>query len=201
MGAFKGKNAKILTMVVAISVMVVFAYIGFSNKNEQKANEEAQKENITKLDKTILKNLEEEYPASVHEVIKYYCTVLQCMFSGDATDKQIDQLIDKERALFDKELLKANEYSEFVKGRYAEIKQYKNKNISMVKFLVDDNDNVKYWQNNSAKMASVKAKIYMGGKQYSSFMQKYVLRQDKDGKWKILSWENMGEKTDVDKEE
>ena len=43
MGAFKGKNAKILTMLVSISVIIVFAYVGFSNKNEQKANEEAQR--------------------------------------------------------------------------------------------------------------------------------------------------------------
>ncbi len=191
MGAFKGKNAKILTMLVSISVIIVFAYVGFSNKNEQKANEEAQKENITKLDKTILKNLDEEYPASVHEVIKYYCSVLQCMFNGEVTDKQIDELIDKERALFDEELLKVNEYSEFVKGRYSEIKQYKKKKITMVKYIVDDNDNVKYWQNKNAKMASVKAKIYLGGEKYSSFTQKYVLRQDEDSKWKILSWENI----------
>ena len=199
MGAFKGKNAKLLTMLVSISVIIVFAYIGFSNRNEEKANEEAQKENITKLDKTILKNLEEEYPASVHEVIKYYCNVLQCMFNGEVSDKQIDQLIDKERMLFDKELLKVNEYSEFVKGRYSEIKQYKKKKITIVKFLVDESDNIKYWQNNKSKMASIKVKIYLGGERYSSFTQKYVLRQDEDSKWKILSWENIGEDVNKDK--
>lgn len=198
MGAFKGKNAKLLTMVVSISVIIVFAYIGFSNRNEEKANEEAQKENITKLDKTMLKNLDEEYPASVHEVIKYYCNVLQCMFNGEVSDKQIDQLIDKERMLFDKELLKVNEYSEFVKGRYSEIKQYKKKKITIIKFLVDESDNIKYWQNNKSKMASIKVKIYLGGERYSSFTQKYVLRQDEDSKWKILSWENIGEDTNKD---
>ncbi|MBE5936350.1 MAG: hypothetical protein E7262_11335 [Lachnospiraceae bacterium] len=196
MGAFRGKNARLLTMIVAIAVIVVFAYITISNKNEQKANEEAQKENITKVDKVVLKNLDEEYPASVHEVVKYYCNVLQCMFNGQVTEKQIDQLIDKERMLFDKELLKVNEYSEFVEGRYSEIKQYKRKKITMVKFIVDDNDTVKYWQNNNAKMASIKAKIYMGGEHYSSFTQKYVLRKDKDDRWKILSWQNTDEKKD-----
>ena len=57
MGAFKGKNAKILTMVVAIAALVVVAFVNVSKKNEEKANETAQKVNMTKVDKVILKNL------------------------------------------------------------------------------------------------------------------------------------------------
>lgn len=196
MGAFKGKNAKMLTMMVAIMVIVVFAYMGFSKENEEKAKEEALKENITKVDKVILKNLDNSYPASVHEVIKYYCEVLQCMFNGTVSDKEIDQLIDQERALFDKELLKVNEYSKFVKDRYSEIKQYKKKKITVAKYVIDDNDNVKYWQNNKAQMASIKAKIYIGGQEYTSFIQEYVLRKDGDERWKILSWKNVENKDD-----
>ena len=199
MGAFKGRNAKILTMVVAIAALVVVAFVNVSKKNEEKANEAAQKENITKVDKVILKNLDESYPASVHEVLKYYCKILECMFNGTVTEKEIDQLIDKERSLLDKELLKVNEYREFVDGRYSEIKHYKKNKIVMAQYVIDDNDNVKYWQNNNAQMASIKAKIYMSGKEYTSFTQKYVLRKDSDDRWKILSWENISNK--IDKEE
>ena len=46
MGAFRGKNAKVLTMIVAIAILVVAAYVAVSNRNEEKAMTEAQKQNI-----------------------------------------------------------------------------------------------------------------------------------------------------------
>lgn len=193
MGAFKGKNAKLLTMIVAIAVLVVAAYLAVSNKNEEKAMTEAQKENITQLDKVLLKDLDESYPGSVREVIKFYCKILKSMFNGDVTEKQIDKLIDKERALFDEELLKLNEYSKFVDGRYSEIDAYKKNKSSMIKYVVGENESVKYWQNNGKDMASIKAKIYMGGDKYIDFTQEYILRKDDKDRWKILSWENTTE--------
>lgn len=200
MGAFKGKNAKFLTMLVSIAVIVVAAYIAISNKNEQKAIDEAQKEEITAMDKVMLKNLDESYPASVHEVIKYYCELLKCMFSGEVSDKQIDQMIDKERALFDEELLKVNEYSTFVDGRYSEIKQYKKKKAKVIEYTVDDSDTVRYWQNKKREMASIKAKMYIGGDKHVKITQEYILRKNDKGKWKILSWKNKSDDEDKDKD-
>ena len=204
MGAFKGKNAKFLTMLVSIAFIVVAAYIAISNRNEQKAIDEAQKEEITAVDKVILKNLDESYPASVHEVVKYYCELLKCMFNGEVTDKQIDQMIDKERALFDDELLNVNEYSTFIEGRYSEIRQYKKNKSKVIEYAVDDSDSVKYWQNKKKEMASIRAKMYIGGKKYVKITQEYILRKDNKDRWKIVSWENKSDetvdKTDKDKD-
>lgn len=191
MGAFKGKNAKWLTMVVAIAVLVVFAYISVTNKKQEKEMKEQSKEVLSEIDEAIYKNLDKSYPASVREVIKYYCEVLKCMFNGEVTDKQIEQLVDKERALFDKELLKANDYGEFIGNRQAEIKQYKKAKSKLVKYTVGENNQVKYWKNNGKEMASIKAHIYISGDKYKDFSQEYTLRKDKNGKWKILAWENV----------
>lgn len=209
MGAFKGKNAKMLTMVVAIAVVIVLSYVAYEKRQSEKATQAEEKTAVSEIDNIIMKNLDEEYPASVREVIKYYYKVLQCMFNGEATDKQVVKLIDKERALFDKELLKKNEYSEFVKGRNAEIKQYKRKKIKLLKFVIQKSDETKYWQHDKAEMASIKAHIYMTGKKsYTDVYQEYVLRKDDKGKWKILSWSNTSDdpqdvenKKDEDKED
>ena len=195
MGAFKGKNAKWLTMLVAISVVVVLTYVGFEKRQSEKVLQSEENQENSKIDNIILKDLENEYPASVREVVKYYYKVLRAMFNGEATDKQVVQLIDKERTLFDKELLKKNEYSEFVKGRNEELKQYKKSGVKLLKFVIQDNDEVKYWQNNKAEMASIKAHIYMTGKKaYKDIYQEYVLRKDSKGRWKILSWSNTSDK-------
>ena len=37
MGAFRGKNAKMLTMVVAISVVIVLSYVAYEKKQSEKA--------------------------------------------------------------------------------------------------------------------------------------------------------------------
>lgn len=121
------------------------------------------------------------------------------MYNGEATDKEVIKLIDKERDLYDKELLKKNEYSEFVRGRKEEIKSYERNKVKLLKFVIEDNDEVRYWQNNKSEMASIKAHIFMSGKKkYKDIYQEYVLRKDKDGRWKILSWDNT---SDEDKKE
>lgn len=202
MGAFKGKNAKMLTMLVAIAVVIVLTYVAFQKKQSEKAIQTEEKTSVSEIDNIIMKNLEEEYPASVRELVKYYYKVLQCMFNGQASDKQIIKLIDKERALFDKELLKKNEYSEFVKGRNAEIRQYKKSGVKLLKFVIQDSEETKYWQNNNSEMASIKAHIYMTGKKsYKDVYQEYVFRKDSEGKWKILSWSNTSDDPqDADKQ-
>lgn len=191
MGSFKGKNAKWFTMIVAIAVLVVFAYISVTSKKQEKEIKEQSKETLSEIDEAIYRNLDKSYPASVREVIKYYCEVLKCMFSGEATDKQIEQLVDKERTLFDKQLLKANDYGEFIGNRQNEIKQYKKVNSKLVKYTVGENNQVKHWKNNGKEMASIKAHIYISGDKFKDFSQEYTLRKDKNGKWKILAWENV----------
>ena len=206
MGAFKGKNAKWLTMLVAISVIIVLTFVSYQKKQRQEEMKKEEEASLSKIDEVILKDLDEAYPASVREVIKYYYKVLQCMFNGEATDKQIVQLIDKERALFDKELLKKNEYGTFVKKRNEEISKYEKNDIKLLKFVIEDSEEIRYWQNNKAQMASIKAHIFMTGKkEYKDVYQEYVLRKDKTGKWKILSWDNTSDedksKEDVKKED
>lgn len=196
MGAFKGKNAKWLTMLVAISVVIVLTFVSYQKKQTEKELQKEEEVANSEIDNVLMRDLEEEYPASVREVIKYYYKVLQCMFNGEVTDKEIVKLIDKERMLFDKELLKKNEYGDFVKGRNKEIKKYNKKNIKLLKFVIQGNDEIRYWQNNKSEMASIKAHIFMtGSKSYKDVYQEYVLRKDKDGRWKILSWENVSDDT------
>lgn len=206
MGAFKGKNAKWLTMLVAISVIIVLTFVSYQKKQRQEEMKKEEEASLSKIDEVILKDLDEAYPASVREVIKYYYKVLQCMFNGEATDKQIVHLIDKERALFDKELLKKNEYGTFVKKRNEEISKYEKNDIKLLKFVIEDSEEIRYWQNNKAQMASIKAHIFMTGKkEYKDVYQEYVLRKDKTGKWKILSWDNTSDedksKEDMKKED
>lgn len=199
MGAFKGKNAKWLTMLVAVSVVIVLTFVSIQKKQTKEELEKEEKASISKIENVIMRDMEDEYPASVREVVKYYYKVLQCMYNGEATDKEIIKLIDQERAMYDKDLLKKNEYSDFVRGRKKEIKSYERKKIKLLKFVIEDNDEVRYWQNNKSEMASIKAHIFMSGKKkYKDIYQEYVLRKDKNGKWKILSWDNT---TDNEQEE
>lgn len=201
MGAFKGKNAKWLTMLVAVSVVIVLTFVSYQKKQANEAVKNEEKTKVSDIDNVLMRNLEEDYPASVREVIKYYYKVLQCMFNGEATDKEIVKLIDKERALFDDELLKKNEYSDFVKGRNKEIKQYKKRDVKLLKFVIQDSDEIRYWQNNKSEMASIKAHIFMTGKKtYKDVYQEYVLRKDKNGQWKILAWDNTSDESKKEQE-
>ena len=196
MGLFRGKNAKGLTMIVAIAVVIVFAFILIvKSKDDEAANTEIEYES-TELEIVMEKDLDVDYPASVREVVKFYCRILSCMFNEEVSDKQLLILLDQERALYDEELLKKNVYSEFVENQKAEIKAFKSAGSSIVNYEVEANEDVKYWFHDDRECASINVRINIVGSELGIKDQKFYLRRDENDKWKIVGFKNSDEMTD-----
>lgn len=72
--------------------------------------------------------------------------------------------------------------------------------LHLLRPVCDSND-VKYVTDNGSKIAYVKASYFMKeGSSYSKTYQEYVLRQDKEGCWRILTFYKIAADSDTETE-
>ncbi|MCR5607466.1 MAG: hypothetical protein K6G26_00185 [Lachnospiraceae bacterium] len=190
MGIFRSKNAKMYTMIMAIAAIVMISFgVLVKNKDKEADNKETVIDN-TELSRVLNKELSSNYPATPREVVKYYCKILKCFFNENLTEEQFLMLIDKERELFDDELLKQNEYGSFVQNRRDEVANFKKDKKSIINYVVDDSENVKTWYNDDKECASLLVRINISGSELIIKDEQFLFRRDKNNNWKILGWKD-----------
>lgn len=188
MGIFRGKNAKLFTMMVAISLVIVMSYAALTKKEENE-NSKIDEKTATEVAELMDKDLKTEYPASVREVVKLYLRIITCYYNEDLTEDEKIVLADQQRALLDKELLDKNKYSDFMKRLDDEITSYKGSNKTIINYQINSNESVQKWWNNDRECASIIALVNLNGKSLNQVYEKFILRRDDQGRWKILGWE------------
>ncbi len=188
MGIFRGKNAKLFTMMIAISLVIVMFYAALTKKEEDK-NSQPTEEVATEVSSLIDKNLNTEYPYSVREVVKLYLRIITCYYNEDLTKEELVALADQQRALLDKELLEENKYGDYMKRLEAEIASYKSANKTVINYQINSNESVQKWWNNDKECASIIVVVNLNGKSLNQVYEKFVLRKDDNGRWKILGWQ------------
>ena len=188
MGIFRVKNAKVFTMMTAIALVIVMSYFALTKKEEDK-NSQLTVEAATEVSILMDKDLEKEYPASVREVVKLYLRIITCYYNEDLSEEQLVALVDQQRALLDKELLDNNKYGDFMKRLESEIASYKSSKTTVINYQINSNQSVQKWWNNDRECASVMVVINMNAKSLNQVYEKFILRRDDNGRWKILGWQ------------
>ena len=148
---------------------------------ESKVSKETPVEHLLGLD------LEQKYPATPRAVIKTYNKFLKCMYNEDYSEQEFVNLAEKQRTLFDQELLDNNPQSQYVQDIRADIKKCKSENRSLRNTSVCGSNEVVYKTVDKRDCAYVSCSYFMRvGSDYETTTQQYVLRKDENGKWKIL---------------
>lgn len=94
----------------------------------------------------------------------------------------------------DDELLAANPRETYVSSVREEAAEYKKRGKKMIKAEVADTGDVDYRKLNGYEMAYVLTNyVTSEGNDYQTVYQKYALRKDNNGNWKILGFEKSDE--------
>ena len=117
------------------------------------------------------------------------------------SDEELDALTDQALKLFDDELAANNPKDTYKQSVTADAQSYKDQGITLAQTGVCDSNDVKYVTDNGSKIAYVKASYFMKeGSSYSKTYQEYVLRQDKEGCWRILTFYKIAADSDTETE-
>ena len=192
------KNAKYVVIAIACICVICAGFFVFSQ-----GNKETDKD-LTEIEKVIVKDLRNNYPKTPREVVKYYNRIMKCYYGDAPTEEQYKALLEQERILWDEDLLLNNPKDVHYQSVLNDIQYYKDNNIKLVSTDVCDSNDVLYVTDEKDgntevdQIAYVQASYFMNNN--GSFVytyQQYVLRQDENGRWKVLKFSVVeGEKSD-----
>ena len=172
-------------ITIAIALIGVFVFLTFRPVKSVTDTSE-----ISEIEKLIVKNIENDYPATPREVVKLYNRYLQAIYDADTTDDQIRQLLEKQRGLYDTELLGVNPFETNYAGILEEVADYRKNERIIVNSTVSGADEVIYKRLEGKNYALIDASYFMrtSGGNFSKTYETYMLRKDEDGKWRILGF-------------
>ncbi|MEZ3444173.1 MAG: hypothetical protein K1W30_03385 [Lachnospiraceae bacterium] len=182
-----GKAKKGIIIVILVALVGGY-YFYLSNYNGRNKDNETI---VTAVQDVLLRNLDDDYPPTPREVLKYYSDITKCLYNEEYTEDQLEQMADKLLALYDAELAENNPRDQYLIDLKAEVKEFEENGYTIVNYTTSKSTDVEEFTEDGRKCArlyctySVKA-----GANYTSSRQVFILRKETEtGRWKILGFE------------
>ncbi len=180
---------RIAIIAIACASLIVGYYFYLTRRAVKTAQDEGATE-ISEMDKVLSRDLVTNYPATPREVMKFYNRIMTLYYAPDTTDAQVELLCDQAMMLFDADLLQQNPRETYVMNVKTDIATFRTRNKKVVNTDVCNTSDVVYKTLGKDEMAYVICYYFISeGSEYQRTYQRYALRKDKEGKWKILAFE------------
>ncbi len=183
------KVAKTIIIVVALAAIILVYYYSLSHRAKRQEVEEAFA--ATVVQSILMRDLEHNYPPTPKEVLKYYAEITECFYNETYSDEELVQLAGKIQMLYDAELVANKTQDQYMQDLRDDIAEMKGKQLTVASYEVSASTDVEYFEQDEYSCARLYCTFYL--KQQGSgrvpSQERFVLRQDGDGHWKILGWE------------
>lgn len=184
----KTQNPIVVGIVMAL--LAVFIIGGFFLVRSIGLKNLELKKSKTEVEKLMELNLDDNYPGNAREVLKVYNRILKCCYNEDLTDEQIKKLAEQNQKLFDEQLLEKNPLDHYVEKLKKDIKDYKDKKTTIANIAIQDLAEAEREERGGYKFCNLLVSyIVKDTKGLKTTNEKYYLREDDKGRWKILFWE------------
>ena len=178
---------RVVILAICAAVLIVGYYFYLSRRGENVKEESLEPE--SELSKVLAKDFSKEYPETPRSVIKWYNRIIMLYYDEETTDKDVEKLCDQAMMLFDADLLQANPREFYVANVKSDITEYKDRGREIRQSSVQSSGDVEYKTIKDRDYAYVIAYYFTKeGSTYTRTYQKFALRKDETGKWKILAF-------------
>lgn len=200
-GKKKSNRIASVLLILLVAVVLIFVVKKFYDLITNDQSDAMEKK--SEIQKLLDKDLDNSYPATPREAVKVYANIMKELYSGECSDQQIQGLYAQMRKLYDEDLLKENSYDKQFEELKKELDSYKKAKKKIVSVKLPELEDVQRGYYDGKEQALVDVTISMKEKsEWQRVTQQYVVRQDEDGRWKILGWHKIetdtGEGTDDD---
>ena len=184
----KTQNPVVVGIVMAL--LAVFIIGGFFLVRSIGLKNLELKKSKTEVEKLMELNLDDNYPGNAREVLKVYNRILKCCYNEELTNEQIKKLAEQNQKLFDEQLLEKNPLDQYVEKLKKDIKDYKDKKTTIANIAIQDLAEAEREERGGYKFCNLLVSyIVKDTKGLKTTNEKYYLREDDKGRWKILFWE------------
>ncbi|MEG0806546.1 MAG: DUF6715 family protein [Lachnospiraceae bacterium] len=179
------KTVRII-VAVGIGACLILGYYYYLNHRPVKGAQ-GEDDNTTEIESIIEADLAEEYPKTPRAVVKFYNRILTCYYNEECSESELKSLAKQQLNLMDEELKANNPEDKFLKKLQLDIQDYKDKKRTISSSTVSGTDDVIYKTVDKRNCAYVTSSYFIKeDNSYDKTFQRYVLRKDEEGKWKIL---------------
>ena len=175
--------------IIVIFLIIIICIIGYYSYLSGRRRDIAGEAKMTTVQLVLSRDLVNDYPPTVKEVIKYYTDIQKCFYNEECTDEEVEQLGRKARELYDDELLSINEESANLLQLKADIASFKSDKKQIGSVAVASSVNVDAFQEDGYDFARIQCTYSLiedGQSSMSSTI--YLLRRDEKKQWKIFGW-------------
>lgn len=184
------KKVKMTLIAVVVVGLVAGFYYYLTNRTPRSV------ENLTEVDEVtfvLSKNLDNDYPGTPREVVKFYNRAILCMYNEEYTDEEFAKLLGQIRGMMDEELLEENPQDVFYSNMQADVEIFHETDKTINTSTVCDSDEVVQQTVDGRECAYVASSYFVRSpKAYTRSNQQYILRKDDEGNWKILGFVLLG---------
>ena len=178
------KSAIIKSVVLVVLGAIVIGGIYFVLTRSKKPGGEDYK--LTVVDEITTTDLDKNYPADPKMVVELYGKIMQTMYKETYTDDQQERMLIVLEGIMDDELL-ANQ-TNFKKSIKDEVKERREGDYSISVYQVQRIDLEAKLDGRKACTVDCYFYLRQGTAGIPSIYQ-FLLRQDANGRWKILGWQ------------
>ncbi len=178
------KNLRVIIIAVVCIGLICGGFFLFSQSLDGGNEDE-----LTEIQKVLVKDLEQDYPKTPREVVKFYNRIVSCYHDTNTTEEQIGKLVDQMMYLFDDDLIAKTPRNEYYAAVVSDIELYKESKKTIASISICDTNEVDYVtdERNDDKLAFVNTDYFVNTDgQFSNSYLRVGLRQDADGNWKIV---------------
>ena len=194
------KYARVTIAILIMAALGVGYYYYLSNRQPR---QDATQQSLVneQLAQLKTKNIEQNYPESVKEVVKevvnLFMRISKMYYTSSVSDEDLSVLASQARLLFDDELKSKQTDAEYLESLKQDIADYKKVNRYISDFKLEGSSNVKYKTLNGQKYATILGLYYIReGSRLEYSYTKFTLREDAQGHWKLLYWE-LADESDI----
>lgn len=186
----KTKKGKFTTQSIIVLMILILGVVGYYCYLVNRSNRSADEKVPTAVENVLLRDLDNNYPPTPKEVIRFYNDIIKCFYNEKCSQEELEALALKARGLYDQELLDHNEWDTYLFNLEAEIQDFRNNNRKISNISLASSMDVEEFTQDGYKFARIRCGYnILQGRESSSSLQVYLLRKDEDGHWKIYGWD------------
>lgn len=178
----------IIVVVLAAVILAYYYYLGHRTRR-QEVEEEAV---ATVVQSVLMRDLEHNYPPTPKEVVKYYAEITECFYNETYSDEELVQLANKIQMLYDAELVANKTQEQYLEDLRNDIAEMKGKQLVIASYEVSASTDVEEFTQDGYSCARLYCTFYLrqpGNGSRVPSLERFILRKDEDGHWKIFGWE------------
>ncbi len=183
------KHIKLIGIALFLAALVLgyFIYLNH-NKVTQVKEVDAQ---ATKVQEVIMRNLDNRYPPTPKELVRFYAEISQCYYNESYTEEELAEMAGQMRRIFDDELVELNSpFESYLEGLKSEIAFFAENDYMITNYAVSDSVDVEYFVDDGFEWSRLHCFFYIrvGTQTSTAHDHHMLLRKDAEGHWKIYGW-------------